>query len=69
MTDIGDWYRNIPIFTKYWFSGTVGVTLLAKFGLLKEYNLILLYEPLKKFQIWRLLTGVLYYPLHSNGAY
>lgn len=62
MSDIGDWYRNVPFFTKYWMTGSVIFTVLARFGILKPISLILLYEPLKRFQIWRLFTCVFYYP-------
>lgn len=63
MSDIGDWFRSVPFFTRYWLALTVGFTLVGRFGLLNPYNLILLYEPLKRFQIWRLATCVFYYPL------
>lgn len=62
MTDIADWYKNIPYFTKHWMTGSVVFTLLGRFGIVKPINLILLYEPLKRFEIWRLVTSVLYYP-------
>ncbi|GJQ78300.1 hypothetical protein Trydic_g22139 [Trypoxylus dichotomus] len=63
MSDLGDWYRGVPFFTRYWLTLTVAFTLLGRFGLVNPYNLILLYEPLKKFQIWRLFTCIFYYPL------
>lgn len=44
MTDISDWYRNIPIFTKYWLTGTVGLSLLERFGILQQQWLILVPE-------------------------
>lgn len=63
MSDLGDWYRSVPFFTRYWLSLTVGFTLLGRFGLVNPINLILLYEPIKRFQLWRLVTCVFYYPL------
>lgn len=63
MSDIGDWFRSVPLFTRYWLALTVGFTLAGRFSILKPHNLILLYEPLKRFQIWRLFTCVFYYPL------
>lgn len=69
MSDIGDWYRNIPILTKYWFTSTIGFTLLGRFGILKPQNLILLYEPLKRFQIWRLATCLFFYPLNPHTGF
>lgn len=69
MSDIGDWYRNVPFFTKYWMTATVGFTLLGRFGFLRPQNLVLLYEPLKRFQIWRLVTCVFYYPLSPQTGF
>jgi derlin-1 len=42
--DIGDWYRGIPQMTKYWFTGSVVVPLVARFGLVNPRNLILIFE-------------------------
>ncbi|XP_057671748.1 derlin-1 isoform X1 [Diorhabda carinulata] len=67
MSDLGDWFRSIPVFTRYWFSGSIVFTLLGRFGIVNPYNLILLYEPLKKLQLWRLVTSVLYYPIQQAG--
>lgn len=62
--DIGDWYRGIPQISKYWFTGSVIVPIAARFGLLNPMYLILLFEAVVyKFQIWRLVTSVLYYPI------
>ncbi|XP_044263855.1 derlin-1 [Tribolium madens] len=69
MSDFGDWYRNVPIFTRYWLSSTVGLTLLGRFGILKPHNLVLFLEPLKRFQIWRLVTSALYYPLNPSTGF
>lgn len=69
MSDLGDWFRSVPFFTRYWFAGTVLFTLLGRFGILKPINLILLYEPLKRFQIWRIFTSVLYYPLSPQTGF
>lgn len=63
MTDIGDWFQTVPFFTRYWLAGTLGLSILGRFGFISPYYLILLYEPLKNFQLWRPLTAVLFYPL------
>ncbi|CAC5404863.1 DERL1 [Mytilus coruscus] len=61
--DIGDWYRSIPKITKWWFSGSVVIPIAAKLGLLNPMWLFLHYESLiYKFQFWRPLTAVLFYP-------
>lgn len=67
MSDLGEWFRSIPQFTRYWFAGSIIFPLLGRFGILNPYSLILLYEPLKRFQIWRLVTSVLYYPIQQAG--
>ncbi|XP_018327162.1 derlin-1 [Agrilus planipennis] len=69
MSDFGDWYKNVPVFTKYWLTLTVGFTLLGRFGFVQPYHLLLLYEPLKRFQIWRLITCVFYYPLSPSSGF
>lgn len=69
MSDLGDWFKTIPLFTRYWFGSTIALTLVGRFGIISPYTLILLYEPLKKFQIWRPLTAVLYYPLNPQTGF
>lgn len=69
MSDFSDWFRSVPFFTRYWMASTVGFTLLGRFGIISPYNLILLYEPLKRFQIWRIITSVLYYPLSPQTGF
>ena len=43
-TDIGDWYRSIPLLSKYWFTGSVVLPLAAKIGLVGGMTMILHYE-------------------------
>ncbi|CAG9765980.1 unnamed protein product [Ceutorhynchus assimilis] len=69
MSDVGDWYRSVPRFTRMWFTGTVVLSLLGRFGLLNPLNLILLYPQIKQFQIWRFVTCVLYYPLTPQTGF
>lgn len=42
MTDISEWYQRLPIFTRYWLSLTVGISLLARFGILPQSYLMLI---------------------------
>nr|AEE62126.1 unknown [Dendroctonus ponderosae] len=70
MSDLGDWYRGVPRFTRLWFTGTVALTLFGRFGLLNPINLILLYsEAVKRLQVWRFITSVLYYPLTPQTGF
>nr|CAD7394119.1 unnamed protein product [Timema cristinae] len=51
MSDIAQWFKNLPIFTRYWLGLTAAFSLLGRFGLLSAKYLILQYEPfLKGFQ-------------------
>ncbi|KAF5275096.1 hypothetical protein FQA39_LY07033 [Lamprigera yunnana] len=69
MSDIGDWFKSVPFFTRYWLALTVGFTLVGRFGILKPSMLVLMYEPLKRFQIWRLFTCLFYYPLSPRTGF
>jgi derlin-1 len=61
--DIADWFRRIPLLTKYWFSASIIVPLTAKLGLVSVRSLLLDYSSLVHgFQIWRPLTALLYFP-------
>lgn len=51
--DIGDWYRNIPQITKYWFTGSVIFPLIGRIGLVNPASMVLDYASLvHKFQVW-----------------
>ena len=43
-TDIQDWFKSLPVFTRYWFGGTLLFSLLGRFGLLYPEWLILSWE-------------------------
>ena len=68
--DIQDWFNSLPFFTRYWFGGTVLFTLLGRFGILPASWLFLFWEPLwYKFQIWRPITAIFYYPLSPQTGF
>ena len=51
--DLGDWYRSIPIITRYWFTGSVILPLIGKLGLVNPGSMILQFELIfYKFQVW-----------------
>lgn len=70
-SDIQTWYKQVPIFTRMWLTGTVGISLLARFGILPPQYLILQSVPLfQKLQVvssWVLLCVVLL-KLNSSTA-
>merc|ERR1740128_1028622 len=68
--DVQEWFKSFPLFTRYWFGGTVLFSLLGRFGLLSSHWLILSwYEFIHKFHIWRPITGLLYYPLTPQTGF
>ncbi|XP_077283818.1 derlin 1 [Arctopsyche grandis] len=70
MSDIKEWFGGLPLFTKYWLSFTLVLSLLGRFGILRPYYLVLLAEPLfYSCQIWRPLTAVLYYPINPGTGF
>lgn len=50
--DIGDWYRGIPQITKYWFTGSIVLPLIGRFGFVNAMNLVLDYNSIVyRFQV------------------
>eukprot|EP00375_Theileria_parva_P001725 XP_764400.1 hypothetical protein [Theileria parva strain Muguga] len=55
------WYMGLPRFTRTFITIILGITLLSFFKVLDPSKLLLNWElVLQKFQIWRLVTSVLY---------
>jgi len=64
MSEIADWFRSLPTFTRYWFALSIVFPILGRFKILSYQLLMLDYELLfKHFQIWRPLTAVFFYPM------
>ncbi|KAJ8273125.1 hypothetical protein GJAV_G00097730 [Gymnothorax javanicus] len=64
MSDIADWFKSVPLLTRYWFAGSVIVPLIGKLGLINPMHLVLWPENFfHKFQIWRPVTSTLYFPV------
>lgn len=69
-SDIQDWFKSLPIFTRYWFGLTVVFTLLGRFSLLSPHWLILSWETfVTKFHVWRSVTCLFYYPLSPQTGF
>lgn len=65
MTDIKEWFKSLPLFTRYWLGLTALFSLLGRFGILHPSYLILTYESVfHKFQVstpcqaWNALLNV-----------
>ncbi|CRK92916.1 CLUMA_CG006477, isoform A [Clunio marinus] len=63
MSEFSTWYKSVPQFTRYWLTATVGISVLGKLGILPvQYLYLDSTFVFKKFQLWRLLTSVFFYP-------
>ncbi|GLH14233.1 hypothetical protein R5R35_003348 [Gryllus longicercus] len=70
MSDITDWFKRLPIFTRYWLGLTAGFSLIGKLKIVSPYTLYLLYEPtVKRFELWRPVTALFYYPLTPGTGF
>lgn len=57
-------WDDLPQITKYLCVFILGLTMIAQFGLVSGYSLILDFDlifNLKQLQLWRLITGVFFY--------
>lgn len=45
MTDISHWFKNVPQFTRFWLTATLGVSIIGRFGMIPPRYLPLYYEP------------------------
>lgn len=75
MSDIQTWYKQVPMFTRLWLSATVGISLLARFGILPPQYLILQQYPLfKQLQVrsfapgWVVWNFQIFPPILSHPA-
>ena len=69
-SDFNDWYKSIPQITRYWFTGSVVIPLAARFGILNPNYLVLFFQPFfQKFQFWRPVTAVFYYPITPQSGF
>ncbi|GMR53103.1 hypothetical protein PMAYCL1PPCAC_23298, partial [Pristionchus mayeri] len=70
MSDIGDFFRNMPVITRYWFSLSAFVPLLGRFGLINPQWMYLDWELFAyRFQFWRPITALIYYPLNPQTGF
>uniref|UniRef100_A0A915E5L3 Derlin n=1 Tax=Ditylenchus dipsaci TaxID=166011 RepID=A0A915E5L3_9BILA len=70
MGDFSNWYNSIPLITRYWFTGATVIPLLGRLGLISPYLMLLEWELFfYKFQIWRPLTALFYYPVTPQTGF
>nr|XP_046254730.1 derlin-1 [Scatophagus argus] len=63
MSDIGDWFRSIPLITRFWFGASVAFPFIGVLGLV-DFRNFLLYPELvfNRFHLWRPVTATFYFP-------
>lgn len=70
MSELSDWFKGLPLFTRHWFGLTIALSLLGRFSILSPAFLILDYHKVfSDFHIWRLLTALFYYPINSRTGF
>lgn len=68
--DIGEWYRNIPVVTKGWFTASVVFPLVGRLGIIQGYHFLLVWEYLiYRFHIWRPFTAAVFYPITPQTGF
>lgn len=68
--ELSIWFSSIPQITKYWFTGSVILPLLGRFGIVNSYYLVLdALLTLKHFQIWRPVTSLFYFPISPRTGF
>ncbi|KAI1731630.1 der1-like family domain-containing protein [Ditylenchus destructor] len=70
MGDFSNWYYSIPQITRCWFTGATVIPLLGRLGLLSPYFMYLDWNLFfNKFQIWRPVTALFYYPVTPSTGF
>ncbi|KAG8133921.1 hypothetical protein E2320_011666 [Naja naja] len=70
MSDLGDWFRSIPLITRYWFAAAIAVPLFGKLGLISPVYLFLWPDAfINRFQIWRPITATFYFPVGPGTGF
>lgn len=67
--ELSDFFNGIPLVTRYWFSGTILLSLIGKFGIVDPGRLILLWDGEYKYQLWRPLTALLFFPVNPSTGF
>jgi len=61
-----EWFKNLPVVTKYYFIGAVATTILVSFGVITPFMIYLDFDLIfKKFQFWRLITCFFFFGAFS----
>jgi hypothetical protein len=63
MSEFSTWYKSVPQFTRYWLTATVGVSVLAKIGIIPPALLYL--DSTLVFQKFQVSDGVVLSSVHQ----
>ncbi|KAJ3114372.1 Derlin 1 [Phlyctochytrium bullatum] len=67
LDEISDWFASIPPVTRALFCGSLGLSVVAKFGVFDLRSQALFWElVVRRLEIWRLVTSFLGYPMGWN---
>lgn len=70
MADAGQWFKQLPRFTRYWLAGTITMSLLTRFGILPLQHMYLARDlVLTKLHLWRCVTSLFVYPLTPSTGF
>lgn len=70
MSELSDWFKSLPIFTRHWFGLTVALSLLGRFGILSPRYLMLDYNSFfSSYHLWRPATALFYYPITPRTGF
>ncbi|WKX89069.1 hypothetical protein Q1695_008598 [Nippostrongylus brasiliensis] len=70
MSDLGTWFRSVPIVTRYWFAISVILPLLGRFGLIHPAWMYLDWDlVVYRFHFWRPITALLFYPVSPQTGF
>ncbi|KAJ1798967.1 hypothetical protein LPJ59_002156 [Coemansia sp. RSA 2399] len=67
---IANWFSNVPTCTRFLLAGTIAVSIMAGLWIVNPYLFAFSWTQIwTKFQIWRVLTAVLMFPLNLHGLF
>ncbi|XP_075152111.1 derlin 1 [Haematobia irritans] len=70
MADAGQWFKQLPRFTRYWLAGTISMSLLMRFGILPFEHMYLSRDlVLGRLHLWRCATSLFVYPLTPSTGF
>ncbi|KAI8048294.1 Der1-like family-domain-containing protein [Syncephalis plumigaleata] len=61
LSEVRTWYTSLPVNTRFIFTATLAVPIVAHFNIVQPYWLVFIWSPIvNKFQLWRLVTSFFY---------